>query len=380
MAVSVLAGLTACGGNTTNAAIRHAAVAAMPKVVAAAPATSTPSPSASPPGARDGTRPQPLKASEEPPQFIVTSFDGAGNVESWRRWLDLARRDNATMTFFLSGTYLLPADKANLYDPPHHNRGASDIGFSTAADVRPRMDYVRQAYLAGNEIGTHFNGHFCGPTGVARWTSADWTSELDQFNRFLTDWRTNNDALDAAPTPFGLEAIVGERTPCLEGKRAAMLPVLAARGFRYDTSGDGDLRWPRKFDNGMWNIPMEELRMAGSGAGVLSMDYNFYDQQSHARYAPAARQDAMRRQMLMTYRNAYTAVYNGNRAPLILGNHFAKWNNGIYADAMATFLDETCQRPQTRCVSFTQLIDWMEAQSTDTLAGLQARRVQDMPY
>jgi hypothetical protein len=178
--------------------------------------------------------------------------------------------------------------------------------------------------------------------------------------------------------PFGTDAIVGQRTPCLEGDREALWPVLAERGFRYDTNGYGSLEWPRRMDNGLWDIPMQVLRLAGSGRPILSMDYNFYEAQSGAKPAPAARRDGLREQVLETYRNAYEALAAGNRAPLVIGNHFAPFNGGIYADALADFMLSTCGRPNTRCVSFTELIAWLEAQTPQTLAELRARPVQTM--
>jgi hypothetical protein len=125
---------------------------------------------------------------------------------------------------------------------------------------------------------------------------------------------------------------------------------------------------------------MQDLRMAGSGRSVLSMDYNFYDAQSGAVEAAPSRYAAMQAQTLQTYRNAYQAVSTGNRAPLILGNHFSPFNGGIYLDALDSFLRETCSQPNTRCVSFEQLVHWMEAQPAATRAALQARPAQSMSY
>jgi hypothetical protein len=65
-------------------------------------------------------------------------------------------------------------------------------------------------------------------------------------------------------------------------------------------------------------------------------------------------------------------VYSGNRAPLILGNHFNRWNGGIYTDALTDFLQRACGRPQVQCVSFSQLADWLDAQTPATQAQLQA--------
>jgi hypothetical protein len=319
-------------------------------------------------------------APAQPPQFVVVSFDGGGSIDSWKHWRDVGRRADAKMSFFLTGLYLLPETKRMMYDPPGHPRGSSDVGFSAPENVRPRMEQVRQAYLEGHEIGTHYNGHFCGSTGVNRWSKADWVDENRQWNGFLLNWRQNSGATDAAAMPFGLDAIVGGRTPCLEGDRTALYGMLAEHGFRYDTSNTGELRWPRRMSNGLWDIPLQHLRMAGSGRYVLSMDYNFYEAQSGASPAASSRRPALRQQVLDTYRNAFRATYGGNRAPLILGNHFSRWNGGIYEEALTSFLLETCAKPQVRCVSNEQLLDWMEAQPASTMSALRARSGQSMSW
>lgn len=319
-------------------------------------------------------------AGGEPPQFVVVSFDGGGSIAAWQRWRALSTQVDATMTFFLSGVYLVPASKGHLYSPPRRPKGSSDIGFSLPGNVRPRMEQVRAARAEGHEIGTHYNGHFCGATGVQRWSTEDWLSEIRQFDSLLDNWRVNNDATDVTPVGWDSGVIQGGRTPCLEGNRAALFPAMVRSGYRYDTSGQGTLRWPGRMSNGMWDIPQQSLRMAGSGSPVLSMDYNFYERHSGAVDGSVSRRSAWHSQVLNTYRNAYRATYKGNRAPLILGAHFNTWNGGIYADALADFVRETCTKPNTRCVSFTELIDWMEDQPASVLAKLQARPTQSMTY
>ncbi|NEE57335.1 hypothetical protein G3M55_73915, partial [Streptomyces sp. SID8455] len=106
--------------------------------------------------------PVPLEPGQTPPQFVIFSWDGAGEVGNglFPRFLDLAKEHDAAMTFFLSGLYLLPESKKSLYRPPNNPRGASDIGYLTDGHVKDTLKYVRQAWLDGHEIGTHFNGHF----------------------------------------------------------------------------------------------------------------------------------------------------------------------------------------------------------------------------
>jgi len=319
-------------------------------------------------------------AGGEPPQFIVVSFDGGGSIEAWKRFRAVMNDTDSTMTVFLSGVYALPEQKAYLYDPPGHPRGTSAIGFSAAENVLPRMEQVRLAHAEGSEIGTHFNGHFCDGTGEGSWSTAQWLSDIRQAKSFLDHWRVNSGNTSAAPLGWDSSEIVGGRTPCLEGRRDQLFPAEVASGFRYDSSGEGSLRWPTRMSSGLWEIPMQDVRLAGSGRYVLSMDYNFYEAQSGASPASSSRYAGYRSQVLQTYRNAYRAVYNGNRAPLILGNHFSPFNGGIYLDALEAFLRETCARPNTRCVSFEQLTNWMEAQPASTLRALQARPTQSMAY
>ncbi|HET9657527.1 MAG TPA: hypothetical protein VFP72_19405 [Kineosporiaceae bacterium] len=324
------------------------------------------------PSAPGGPGAVPLKPGEQPPQFIVLSFDGAAWHELMTHWLDTAEQVHGQVTFFLSGIYLVPKDRAaTLYHPPGHAAGASDIGFSTVPKIRTEIEDLRQAYDAGNEIGTHFNGHFCGSTGIDRWTADDWTSELNQFKGFLDGWQANTGITDVAALPFTSVEVRGARTPCLEGRVTPLSTAEQQAGFRYDASRTGQLRWPAK-SGGLWEFPLPSIRLAGTGRSVLAMDYNFYYSQSHASPAPVTDRPAMQQQVLDSYRQAFQAVYQGNRAPLILGNHFNQWNGGIYTDALTDFYREACTRPQVRCVSMIELADWLDAQDPAALARLQA--------
>ncbi|MYV70304.1 hypothetical protein GT043_31060, partial [Streptomyces sp. SID2131] len=107
---------------------------------------------------------QRLKPGEAPPQFVVFSWDGAGedSQKLFSHFRQVGKKYNATMTYFLSGVYLLPEDKKKLYDPPQHGAGRSDIGFNDTEGIRATVRELRGAWQDGNEIGTHFNGHFCG--------------------------------------------------------------------------------------------------------------------------------------------------------------------------------------------------------------------------
>ncbi|CAM5493101.1 hypothetical protein SBADM41S_00696 [Streptomyces badius] len=147
-----------------------------------------------------------LAPGEKPPQFVVFSWDGAGedSQKLFSHFRGVAKKYNATMTYFLSGVYLLPEEKKDLYSPPQHAPGRSDIGFNDTEGIRDTLTEVRAAWKDGNEIGTHFNGHFCGADGgVGTWSVDEWKSEISQAKAFVKGWKTNAPELKGeAPLPF----------------------------------------------------------------------------------------------------------------------------------------------------------------------------------
>jgi hypothetical protein len=253
------------------------------------------------PPTRSTTTPQPGR----PPQFVIASFDGAGDAGLWRSWREVGRRTGARFTFFLSGVYLLGEERRVLYQPPEHEPGSSDIGFmqrsgraSSARRIGELLVQLAAGHAEGHEIATHFNGHFCAPYdgSVGEWTAADWRQELAQFDELLARASALN-GLDPVELGFGPADVVGARTPCLEGK-------------------------PR-----------------------------------------AARRDDVRRieeQTLASYLNAFQESYRGDRAPFAVGNHFARWNHGAYVRALTRFLERVCRLPQVRCASYAAVADWLD--------------------
>jgi len=137
----------------------------------AAASTRSPSPSANakPDPDRslaDGFVVHRLQPGEKPPQFIVVSFDGAGWDEKWDFWSGIAARVPFRFTGFLSGTYLLSSETRDRYQPPYYPAGTSQILWNDAADVPEEIANLNRALAAGDEIGTHFNGHFCAGAGL----------------------------------------------------------------------------------------------------------------------------------------------------------------------------------------------------------------------
>ncbi len=321
----------------------------------------------------------PLRPGEKPPQFVLFSFDGSGSHEKWQEFLAAAEPSGAQFTGFLSGVYLLTSDHGSQYTGPGHAPGKSSIGFGgTARDVRLLIGDLNTAYQRGMEIGSHYNGHFCDgndPSGN-NWTTAQWSAELDQFDRLLRDYRTLTAMPDLPELAFGPSEIRGGRTPCLEGDPKVFFPALAAHGQTYDTSQPvTGLIWPQRLD-GLWEFGMPVVPVQATNGKNIAMDYNFWYQLNGTRDEPA-RAAEFTSAVLATYRQMYTAAFNGNRAPLVIGNHFNNWSGNAFNPAAEQFMREVCGRPQTICTTYQNVVGWMQAQDPAVLAGLLARPPAD---
>ncbi|MEU0246048.1 hypothetical protein ABZ192_17220 [Streptomyces sp. NPDC006235] len=384
-------GLAGCGGLTSSDGSSHAGGSP-------GKGTGSPKPTARPIG--DGStaytgkqphqpaKPEPLEPGQTPPQFVVFSWDGAGEVGNglFPRFLDLAKEHGASMTFFLSGLYLLPESKKRLYDPPNNPRGASDIGYLTDEHVKETLKNVRRAWLEGHEIGTHFNGHFCGETygSVKNWTPRQWRSEIDQAKSFVKEWRTNTGWTDLPSLPFDYDKeLVGGRTPCLLGQDN-LLPTARELGWRYDASSPGGRQvWPVK-RQGIWDLPLQQIPFPGRGFEVLSMDYNMLANQSiSTTKAPAHNYPGWRQQSAQAYIQGFKRAYETNRAPLFIGNHFEQWNGGIYMDAVEEAFKHIAREKEkgadVRLVSFRQFVDWLDVQKPEVLDKLRTLEVGQQP-
>jgi hypothetical protein len=338
----------------------------------------------------DGFVPTKLKPGQKPPQFIILSFDGVGWHEKWQYWKSIQDRVPLHFTGFLSGTYMLSTTTNKKYDGPGdgpgHGPGQASISFDEPADLPVQIADLNDALEWGDEIGTHFNGHFCDDNqpGANEWDTADWNNELDQFFALVKNVDVNNGITEKLDLPAG--EIKGERTPCLEGTQDGLYPALQAHGMTYDTSFTRNgLYWPTqttKFMTGgykIWQIGMSQFPIEGpvldhpSHHKQITMDFNFYYSQRHASSDGVTTDQSAKdsAQVLATYNAMFDAVHTGNRAPMILGNHFEAWNNNAYTNALGAFVLARCGQPDVRCVPFRDLIAWMNAQDPAVLAQLQ---------
>jgi len=305
-------------------------------------------------------------AADRPPQFLIVSFDGAGDATELREWTAAGDRLGARFTFFLSGVYLLAGDQSVRYLPPQHTAGASDIGFAIKPDdtdvrtgIRDLVAALNDADASGYEIATHFNGHFCGRRAgaVGQWGPKDWRKELDQFEALARGVAKNN-GIDAE---LHIQPIVGTRTPCLEGNLAFLRTVLAQRGMRYDasTAGYSEL-WPWR--DGVWIFPVPLVAVDGESFKTLASDYNFYLNQTGAKDVEAEQTPELADQMYRSLRADFDARYAGGRAPMSVAYHFESWNHGAYRDALLHLLAEVCGRVDVRCTTYRDVANWLDRQ------------------
>ncbi len=324
---------------------------------------------------------EPLAPGATPPQFVVISFDGACNNEIYQRYMEVADRVGAKYTFFVSGLCLLPEDQRLMYQTPGRDAGSSAIGFADdSAEVQQRIVNLTRAYNSGHEIGTHFLGHWCEPNdgSVNSWNASEWQSEFSQDAQFMNDWAAINGVSNPTPLPFNHSVVQGARTPCLEGQRDVMYPLFVDNGFTYDASNSGMLQWPSKNDYGLWDFPLQTMKVVGYDRSNLSMDYNFLcaqnDCQQQAEQATCDRIEQSTYDSLMAVTDA---LYNGNRAPLFFGNHFNTWVCGAYTNALTRYIeDASAQYPDLKFISNKDLVAWLEAQDPATLTRLQGLGVQ----
>lgn len=310
------------------------------------------------------------EGSSKSPQFVVLAFDGSYSLSKWNQTLTFARemKDQGKpihFTYFLSGVYFIADQYKSTYQPPLKPAGTSLIGFGyNQEDVRKRVAYVNQAIADGHEIGSHLNGHFNGST----WVTADWQQEFDQFDKLIFSIPENNH-VTVNPEDYKLNIsktdLIGFRAPNL-GTDKDLWSVLKDHGYLYDTSlvGKADA-WPVKLAGGAWEFPLASIKYADQNTSILSMDYNFYYKQSKAvdvaKKGSPEWQDFYNK-TLTSYLNYFNGNYNGNHAPVYIGSHFSDWNDGVYWEAMKDFASQVCGQPEVRCVSFRELMNYLESE------------------
>lgn len=121
-------------------------------------------------------------------------------------------------------------------------------------------------------------------------------------------------------------------------------------------------------------MPLLEIPFVGHTFRVVSMDYNFFANQTGAVSTSPSEAPAIERETYLSLLRAFRTTYRGNRAPLSFANHFETWNHWAYDKALARVVLRVCRLPEVRCVSFRELVDWLDAQPPGRLRRFRAGR------
>ena len=164
------------------------------------------------PASSPTSRPSPCRWSpgETPPQFVIFSWDGAGEVGNglFPRFLDLAKEHGASMTFFLSGLYLLPESKKRALPPAEQPASAPPTSATSPTthikdDARP----VRPPGLARGPRDRHpLQRPLLRRSRLRRQLDARRSGAARSTRRspFVTEWRTNTGWTDVRPAALRL--------------------------------------------------------------------------------------------------------------------------------------------------------------------------------
>ena len=302
--------------------------------------------------------------SSSTPQFVLLSFDGSKSVPMLDEIMAFEQHMKAegkpiNFTYFINGAYFVTASTSAAYQAPGQPVGATNIGYSvTSQDIASRISAFNKAMAEGDEVGSHTAGHFNGAT----WSYDDWSKEFDSFDSLITHISENNPGLVSDAPAFTPATIVGFRAPYL-ATDDGMYRALAAHHYAYDASGVNVYdNWPTKDGYGIWHIPLGFIHMSPNPAPIVAMDYNLWTRQSHdTEEATKGTQlwQTYYDDVLTAYLGYFNSNYEGNRAPVVIADHFTKWNDGVYWEAMKAFAENVCGMQNVRCVTFKELTDYL---------------------
>jgi hypothetical protein len=240
-----------------------------------------------------------------------------------------------------------------------------------------------------------------------RWTKADWKLELDQFYAILDKAFDLNGLVKPRGGIQFRNDIVGFRAPQL-GFSPGLYEALPAYNIQYDTSQISTMDyWPQRNYKGIWNFPLARLREPGTGRMIPSMDYNFCamdslklvaenpdllkvsittesgkvrrNQADCLSYVDTDIKNRMQKKMRTMYLQYFANNYYGNRAPVHIGHHFSKWMGGAYYDAFLEFADQVCGLPEVKCVTYKELMSFLNNTPQSEQLAYKLGRFPQMP-
>ncbi|NLS04400.1 polysaccharide deacetylase [Rhizobium sp. P32RR-XVIII] len=302
----------------------------------------------------------PVQAADQPPkQLLIVSFDGAHDNALWQKSREMAARNGAHFTYFLSCTFLMNQAAKKAYQAPHQKRGKSNVGFAQSDDeIRERLGNIWHAHLEGHDISSHGCGHFDG----RQWSEADWSQEYATFKATLKSaWKSVD-----LEEPQGWQDLVehgikGFRAPYLSATAGGdMVAAERKAGFSYDASLVTKGPAMPVMEDGVVRFGLPLIPEGPNDKPVIGMDYNLFVRQSKGK-EDKADSKAFEERAYTAFRNAFDKQYAGDRIPLQLGFHFVEMNSGAYWRALDRLVSDVCHRPDVACVSYSEAIPMIKA-------------------
>ena len=303
-----------------------------------------------------------------PVQYVLISFDGCVELESWRAWMAFAQKHpDIRLTFFVSGTCFLSDDRRTLYKGPGEEPGKARIRFGgTQSQLLERARLMNAFFRAGHEIASHGVGHFDG----AAWSAQQWLTEFQIYDRLVDDFSRNNAVGGSEGLAFGSADIKGFRAPFLS-IGPGLTPALAAHGYSYDASWAGRAGdWPAKNGNGVWKFKLASIPLRGCKRAPLSMDYNLFVAQTQENPELLSDPARLEQTIVEAYLNYFKKNYFGNRAPIHIGHHFTDYCGKVYEQALMRFIEIIASRPDVRLCTHAQMVDVLNPGATSEAGPL----------
>ena len=273
-------------------------------------------------------------------QYVSIGFDGSYSLGVWRETLDFAKKHDVKFTFYIVGTHLLTNANSDLYLSPLGKRGKSDVGFGGSIDeVKERLKLITRAFNEGHEIASHANGHYDGSS----WSYEQWDNEFLQYRDFVENAFSINGISEEEPGNWKeiTSSIKGFRAPLL-AHNDNMYLALAKHGYVYDTSFGHKVGYnPNKHKSGILLHPLAILKTPIGN--TLSMDYNFYFRELKLD------QPKSFHNMTIAYDYYFETSAKRNSAPMQIGHHFSRWNDGVYWDSLKHFVKSYCDDEDVIC-------------------------------
>jgi hypothetical protein len=301
------------------------------------------------------------------PQFVLISFDGSKSIQIWEDIHKLKEEIKAsstpiTVTHFINTAYFLTNETRNQYQGPGEAVGKTNIGIAEGVDdIHARINEVNRAVAEGDEIAVHTVGHFSG----LHWKQNEWNQELVDFDKILFGLDAMYPTASLPKLNLKPEDIIGFRAPYLDHDANLYVALHKLPNYRYDSSEVVRYAdtWPKKDASGLWHIPLGTMTIGKNNSQILAMDYNLYFRDSKAKDTikkGTPEWTQIYEDTLNAFRGYFNKNYTHNRAPVLVGYHFEKWNDGVYWEAMKTFAKETCGKPEVECGTFKDLVTYLD--------------------